>query len=856
MTSGAGFIMSGLYIIGSTPPVLRITNSTGPIKLTDVWVQGTTVTPDTVGININNHNGAITLNRVSASHSSVSGGALLANTLGTAGITITNSSFDNNGTSSAGGMLIYTNGAVTINGSSFSYNQTGSALNMPGLYIYQAKSVAIKNTNISGNKNAGLLVENLAGSITLENVFARQNLKNGIVIEASGNITFKSVDASWNLHDGALLDTCFSSPCTNLGTGKVTISNSHFDDNANQNTGVGGLWIFARGSIALSGSSADRNGSVAFPASGAVLLTNQSPLASGVSVTKTEFMDNYVSGLMVLARGPITLTSISARNNKTAHGLYLDNTWGTSGVTLKGTSPALNFIYDNGDNTGANDDGLSIATKGNISLTNVRIDNSGGNGFYFTTLLPINITIKTSAFDYNDQNGLVLVTQGTISLNTVEASYNSGVGAMLDNMSTTVAKNVIVSASKFDHNTGGYGLNIYSKGAITLSSVSASFNTVYGARLDNTAGAPSVPAVKISNSTFNDNSGFGLDLNARGAVTITNLSACRNGGIGADIVNDVGNVYVIYSGKGYNQFNDNTGTNHGLLINTTGAVVLKKTNAYNNTGATGIFVGETILPSSVSVSGAMVAGNLYGMLIKSTGKITASGVQGAQNTNCGLFMDNSSDHTGYKSITVSKSSFSYSSTGLAALSWGLITVNSVTSNNNAVFGAILDNHASTLAVPRGVAVIGSSTLSNQFNFNGTHGLGIMTCGPISISGVTADSNGSRGINLDESITLTGGGNVTITRITTRFNGNSGIYVDTNGTFKGNSITSMLNSNPGMYDGLQLVVHDHAVTISNSIFIGNGSFGIYAVMGTGSTAPFTLTNSFFAGNLAAQVHVVR
>ncbi len=189
-------------------------------------------------------------------------------------------------------------------------------------------------------------------------------------------------------------------------------------------------------------------------------------------------------------------------------------------------------------------------------------------------------------------------------------------------------------------------------------------------------------------------------------------------------------------------------------------------------------------------------------------------------------------------------------------SWGLITVSSTISNLNTVYGAILDNSANTLPVPRGITIIGSTSLSNQFNDNTAAGIAARSCGPITITGVTADSNGARGIDLDQSGTVNDGGNITLSKITTRFNTDSGIYVDTNGIFKGSYITSMFNSTLGGWDGLTLTVHDHAVTISNSIFIGNGYAGIAAEMGAGSLAPFTLTNVFAAGNERYQIFVTR
>ncbi len=84
--------------------------------------------------------------------------------------------------------------------------------------------------------------------------------------------------------------------------------------------------------------------------------------------------------------------------------------------------------------------------------------------------------------------------------------------------------------------------------------------------------------------------------------------------------------------KNPNNFYSNTGSHDGLRINTAGAVILKKVNATGNSGAYGVNIGFDKLPSSVSVSEAYVSANMYGMVVISSGAITASSVTAEVNT--------------------------------------------------------------------------------------------------------------------------------------------------------------------------------------------------------------------------------
>ncbi len=96
------------------------------------------------------------------------------------------------------------------------------------------------------------------------------------------------------------------------------------------------------------------------------------------------------------------------------------------------------------------------------------------------------VTIKNSSFDGNGgaAYGLYVHARGAITLTSVSASGNTdGVndpgGAFLDNHYSQIAAPVKITTGWFDGNEID-GLSVYSKGVVTLSKISASHNLMYG----------------------------------------------------------------------------------------------------------------------------------------------------------------------------------------------------------------------------------------------------------------------------------------------------------------------------------------------------------------------------------------
>ncbi len=577
-----GFTISGININGDSttspgPGVVSFISCAGNILLQDLVLKDARTTGP--GIRITNHNGLVTLKNVDSSGNG-GGGAFINNSSGTSGVTVTNSSLnDNSGNSGlypANGLHILTKGSITINGVSISRNHGLD----PGLWIEGGTTVTIKSSEFNNN-TGGKAIEVLGinGNITLTNVYADYNYA-GINLGTKGNITLTNVESSGNDYWGANLDTCGGTPCTNTtGTGKIILKDSKFEMNSD-NGGTGsqaGLIVKARGSISLTNISAYRNGFPGSRAAAAYLDNSQANLVSAVTVINSIFDASHANTtqLEIHSKGLITLDRVSSSASDASPGVLLDNYLGTAGVTIKGISTTWSHFDKNSG------DGLSISTKGNISLTFMTAWDNTGYGFnYLNNTTLNNITINNGMFDSNGNRGLSLNVLGTISLSNINANGNVGIGASLVNNLASSPKNVTIKNGTFMGNTtgSGIGLYIYTKGVVNASNIYASGNASYGAYIDqfpSSGGAtPTYPAAVVNNGYFSSNANIGLYIGGRGPITVSNITADSNTTYGTYLLNYVGNVSLLATGSsGGNNFKNNS--TYGLAINTPNSVILK-----------------------------------------------------------------------------------------------------------------------------------------------------------------------------------------------------------------------------------------------------------------------------------------
>ena len=146
--------------------------------------------------------------------------------------------------------------------------------------------------------------------------------------------------------------------------------------------------------------------------------------------------------------------------------------------------------------------GLEVNTKGAITIINVNAngntDFDEGDSFYWGKGVFLQnsyadslgrqygqpITVSGSNFSGNFMSGLEAYTFGTITLNNVISTKNMDWGAYLTNKNATLPKNVTISSSIFDGNQHFGGLQVLSKGAVTLTSVGVLNNSMSDEKMD------------------------------------------------------------------------------------------------------------------------------------------------------------------------------------------------------------------------------------------------------------------------------------------------------------------------------------------------------------------------------------
>jgi len=465
-----------------------------------------------------------------------------------------------------------------------------------------------------------------------------------------------------------------------------------------RNSGGHGLDVSSRGAITFSSVYVNGNSGYGASVDNSTLVGRNVSLASGV----LEFNDNGGNGLSVWSAGNITLMDITAAGND-LRGAYLDNEAGTGVITLSG----INIFSEN------TTEGLVVFSHGAISASNVIANANGDNGAsFYNDSAPAAAAVTltgTSEFKFNGFNGLDVRSRGVITLNNITANNNVGNGAYLDNSYNTPSApmNVILTGYGTFHNNNGDGLLVRSYGKISLTDINANNNANLGAYLNNAGeGTVAFPwatipkAVTLSLTEGNPDTEF--QGNTNGGVDIRSLGTITLNGVLAG-----------GSSNGFGAYlqNDYTGG--------TGDIIL---------GGWGGSFGENAT---------------YGFAVSSNGNITLSSLWAFNNNGVGAHLDT----LGAITITGSAGFGNNSGPGLRVFSQGIVTLNNVFANGNNGTGVIIDNTYSGAGSPQDIFINGDS---HDFSNNNGNGLEINSYGAITIQYLYANRNAGFGVMLTNS----------------------------------------------------------------------------------------------------------
>ena len=227
---------------------------------------------------------------------------------------------------------------------------------------------------------------------------------------------------------------------------------------------------------------------------------------SAVTITGGYYRDSYGgSGIWVTSKGAITVTDVDAQNNA-VDGIHLENhTAGTAQpVTVKTSSPGVNLPISWNDGYG-----LFIQSKGNITLTNIfdyqnsgytspiYVDNTFGTG----TVTITNMTVRNLDDIFGNNAAVMIRSHGVVTITGIEVQYSQDRGLVVDNCiesggvcTTSGTPGVTISGLNVNHNAST-PVDILSKGAVKITNTSANYNNTgkRSSRSKPAAPSPSIP---------------------------------------------------------------------------------------------------------------------------------------------------------------------------------------------------------------------------------------------------------------------------------------------------------------------------------------------------------------------------
>lgn len=731
-------------------------------------------------------------------------------------------------------------GSVTLTGTNkLTGNQGGN------LYIESFGAISINNLNASNSDTSfGASIYNngaaTAKPITLTGTnVANSNGSHGISIGSIGIITINNLTANFNT----------SSYGANISnTSSVTPMNVSLNGNNNFNGNQDyGLFILTKGSIKINNLTANEN--FGSGANGAYLLNTSGNVATS-SVTLTganQLSGNNSINLQIDTKGAVTINNLTASNSVTGSGANIQNAYDQTApkpVTLTGTN-----IFNNNDQFGLFISSYGVITTNNLTAiangldanqAGVRLDNSNA-----LPTKPVAVIMKgNNYFAGNYGANLLVYSLGAITVNNVTAntSVNSG-GAFLYN-NIGAGTNVTLTGTNNFISNGNVGLTIYSKGAITISNLTTS-NNGSGAELDNTDAGATITNKPITLTGYvvvNGNTGS-LSILSYSAVVTNNVTAQGNTGTGVSIVQDFFDSITPtnITMNGVNTFSGNTAV--GLNISSLGTVTLNNITASNNS-----FIGVSINTTDVNATGAVIingtntfSNNNVGLDISANGAVTLNNITATYNNGSGVNIVNNYGVSMPKPVKITGtntfSNNTSSGDGLSIVTYGAVSLNNVTANNNDYYGVYVGNYGAT--TPANVTFTGK----NQFNSNAQVGIYISTHGNITLSNITANTNGSYGAYLNQNF-VGATGSVTITGVNSfTENSNEGLFIYSAATVTLSKITA--DGNTG--NGISINTTNGNVKLTCVSTINNSNYGLNLNVSPSFVA--TITGLVSAGNTA-------
>jgi len=807
-----------------------------------------------------NWNAPVTINNILITSATGTTAALEVVTKGN--IILNNVDVEDNTTDNGGAYINNTSGAgtVLVNESNFNGNSQGS-----GLRIYSKGVITLKNVSAINNELFGAYIDNstagAANAVTLNgfNNFSYNGWE-GLTVYSRGVVTLNNITAVYNEEgSGAYIENTYGYASAVIVKGVNSFNNNGWD----------GLRIYSTGGVTLNSVMANNNGTDP----NRLAATYAGPGGDGIQGTPDDWYDYdaYGKGLAIFNWGnspkPVTLTGTNMFNDNASNGLYIDSnglvkvnnitanfndcdpaydidTYGCAGAYISGGGVAQTGY---GIFVGNAAQGLEVynayvpsvnANVGAIALTNLYAEGNGEGGVWAVTSGNAAYNVSITGFNVFNSNtngeGLFVWSNGIVSLSNVTANTNDYSGVSINNTSSKSPKAVTISGTNIFNDNGDTGLYVSSNGPITTNNITAIYNLgsgvfldncgwdwnisdCTGLRPDNVAMLPQAVSMNGTNNTsWNDVDG--VMIVSLGAIKFSNLNSNWNSNLGGYFYNAFKPLVTVgVTQTGYATFLDNLGLS-GFNIYSTGVVSLANVTANGNQTYGGVIMNDfnSAKPTDVLLNGVntFIMNGKSGLWITSFGTVTLNNVTANENGFGGDYVWNGS---GYDFFPFA----------------------------GPHYGVDINNSNGT--TPRAVVLNGINT----FNYNNGSGLSIVSRGEIKVSKVNANFNEDIGALLfnqsnvvNAPVTLFGygifnnnaggglgvvsNGNIITNNVTANDNNDDGVYMFNDSITALPSLISMLgvntfNNNNG--DGL-LAMTDGLITLFNITANNNTGWGTY------------------------------
>jgi len=554
----------------------------------------------------------------------------------------------------------------------------------------------------------------------------------------------------------------------------------------------------------------------------------------GVTISRNWFNGNDAHGLEIDSYTPggnvLVANSDFFSNNR--YGLKL-NSWAL------GRTVTLNKLYL-GDNKGYN---VNVNAMGPVSWTGG--DSSGStSGAYINNSnfgppnTPYAVTISGVNFhNTQNNNGLSVSSYGNVSLTSVGAWENAYHGVSIDNClyssgvcpgSGTVTVN---NSNGSSFNNNGYsGLYVNSKGSVTLTNVGATDNGGLGVDVDNQQSGAGTGAVTLTytlDRQVSNNGDMGIQVNSNGAITLTSAkhlwvqhncwSSYCSAGIFLNNGASLTPALVKVEGTLSTSINSVDNNGRGLVIGSKGAVTVKNTNVYSNMGY-GLQIGDYSgsKPGSVTLTSVVAqdngrSGSGVGVLIYPAGTVTIFGLDTRDNRGDGLQI-----YSGTAvNVTVKKSVFrrnqaAGSAYGLNIQTTGNVLLDSVNVTGND-YGARVNTSEGT------ISMLGTYFKNEVYGHGSNTALDLQAKGNVSLTKLDVKDSG-------DSYIQSSNGSVTLNTVNI-MNNTSTFWVLAKAGATFNKVVSLYNGIGSYADGILVTLNGGLAGFTDCAFHGNSGNGI-------------------------------